>query len=737
MNAIDISTTIKSYLEENDNTLSFQILETFFKDVWGNQIRRMYVYDQHYIVSPCEITERPTQQFKIILTVGGKTTIKKPPIVKKLVGHTERELPSITSVLEKNKKDNIQTSQFNNVKVLTPQPQYQQQPRSIFKQNNVTSQNVSQPLSTIISQTKEQNVGMPITYQKVKLPIIQLLKNSPSGYNVHKKICFLFMIYDRFNQPEIWDMFFEAVDTSMYSIFIHSKCDIIDDRSTILKKHVIKERWDTEWGTWSLVNVQNRLLEMGLADPSNTKFLFMSDSHIPIHDFDTVYNCIINNDFSFIDVMGRLTQGNTNTINDVFGIGKTNMFKMSQWSCLNRKHAEQLLEHENEMKVMSELSIIPDENAYICTLTGIYFPKKIENLYNKNLTFVDWVIPSTNKLYKSHPRTYDGNELTKLLPTLRNEYLFVRKVSPHCNITPTVIQPYTLTISTYPQFTSMIQMNTKTVISVYCRRTKNTSSDLRNFWGFGDMIRGTISIYKLSQEFGANFLLDFLDHPIAKYFNKPQFDSDYMSFIQSSKNNIYTFYRYFELTDFVKRNLITSNYVAVHSNAVYRDRNAMIEEENSVFLTESDKSTILKFFNPTEELQLAITNVQSTLPENYNIIHFRIGDDYFDGEVNSDQLEILENTFVKYYEKHDVLLTDNKFFKEYLTNKYACLTIDTNIVHVGLSNDDTGIKDTLVEWFIQAKSAKIKTYSTYGWISGFVYWTHQLFSIPIVNMKKR
>lgn len=707
MNAIDITLTLKSYLESNDNTVSFHVLESFFKNIWINQTRRLYVYDQHYIVSPCEITERVNQQFKILLTTGGTVTIKKNQNVKKLTNCIEKDLPVILPTLEK------------------------VEPTLIKPTTQIFKSQINVPTNT----KPEYKSGTILTYTKVKLPIVQLLKNAPNC-NTNKKICFLFMVYDRINKPEIWDSFFEFADKSKYSIYVHSKCDIIDERSEILKKYIIDKRYPTEWGTWSLVEVQNRLLELGLKDQSNSKFLFMSDSHVPLHDFDTVYNSIMNNDFSFVDIIGRLTQNNTNTMNDVFNIGKSNMFKMSQWSCLNRKHAEQLLEHENDMKLQSQFSIIPDENAYICTLTGLYFPKKVENLYNKNLTFVDWVIPSTNKMYRAHPRTYDNNELTKLIPTLRNEFLFVRKISQNCNIDRSIIQPYALTMLSYPQFANVQQMSSKTIVSAYCKHTKNTSSDLRNFWGFGDMLRGTISIYKLSQEFGTQFYLDTLDHPIGKYIKRQQSIQGYDEQIEKSKNNIYTFYRYFELTDFVKRNLITSNFVVVHSNAVYKDRNNMIEEENASFLSDSDKLFLLKFFEPTAELQSIINVYQKQLPEYYNIIHFRIGDDYFNSKIDTLHLEQLESIFVKHYEKCDVLLTDNDYFKQYIKNKYGCLTLDTNIVHVGLSNDSSGVKETLVEWFIQSKSSRIKTYSTYGWISGFVFWTHQLFTIPLTNMKK-
>lgn len=692
-NGIDVTVTVKKYLELNNNAISFEILDSLFKNNWVNCTRRLYVYDQHYIVSPCEITERFDQEFKIILTTGGSVIIKNNQNVKK-INNTEKVQPFM--------QPNVKNNMYKNQTLLL---------------------------------NKDQNISTTLTYTKVKLPIIQLLKNSIRK-DTSDKLCFLFMVYNKLNKPDIWDAFFSNADPSKYSIFVHSKYDIIDENSKILQNNLIDERYETEWGTWSLVEVQNKLLEIGLKDPLNKKFLFLSDSHVPLHDFETVYGCTIYNDLSFIDIIGKLTQNNINTINDVFNIGKQNMLKMSQWSCLNRKHAEMLLEKKNEMKSQSQFSIIPDESAYICTLTGIYFPKKIENMYNKNLTFVDWITPSTNKMNRAFPRTYEGNELQKLLPTLRNDFLFVRKISPSCNIDQSIIQSYSSTINAYPNFLTSQKMGSKIIVSVYCKETKNTSNDGRNFWGFGDMLRGTISIYKLAQELGTSFYLDTLDHPVAKFLKLCPKISGYDGLIKKAKNNIYTFYKYSELQNFVKQNLITSNFVAVHSNSIYKDKNNVINEEHSNFLSKSDKTDLIKYFTPSDELEFAILEQLKKLPPKYNIIHFRIGDDFFDSKIDKTKLEYLENIFLKYYENCDVLLTDNQFFKQYLKNKHGCLTLDTNIVHVGVSTNDNGIKDTLIEWFIQSKSSKIKTYSSYGWISGFVFWTHNLFEIPLINMKK-
>ena len=671
-NSIDIMLTIKQYLESNNNTVSFEILDSMFKDNWDNHQKKIFVYDQHYVVSPCEIAQIYSTKFKIVITSGGALTINKTG---------------------KHKINNQE-----------------------------------------IDQAKKNISGYgSITYPKIRLPIMQMLKNSQNFVN-NKKICFCFLVYDKLNKPNIWEYFFKNADTNKYSILVHSKNELVEDEYTLLHNNLIDAHYETEWGKWSIVNVQNRLLEIGLQNEDNEKFIFVSDSHVPLHDFETVYNCVMCNNFSFIDVMGRLTQNTTHSMNDVFNIGKLNMFKMSQWSCLNREHASMILENEDKMKEMSENSIIPDENAYICTLTGLYFPQKINNLYNKNLTFIDWVLPSTNKLYRAHPRTYDRSELSKLIPTLRNEYLFVRKIAPTCDIDKNIIQPYLTTVQSVFH-SNKINMKEKFIVSVYCKKTKNFSNDYRNFWGFGDMIRGTISLYKMSKDLGTKFALNFYEHPISKYFEKSYNMKKIDDAINRSRGNVYTFYKYFELLDYTRKSLNISDIVVVHNNAVYRDRNDMLENENMTFLTHDDKIILQSFFKPTKIIKDITDKIIANLPENYNIIHFRLGDYYLDKDLDDLHFKDIEAVFEKNYEENDILLTDNENFKRRIEKKYKCITLNTNIVHVGISENQDGIKDTLVEWFVQINSKKIKTYSVYNWISGFVFWTHQIYNIPLINMK--
>jgi hypothetical protein len=57
-----------------------------------------------------------------------------------------------------------------------------------------------------------------------------------------------------------------------------------------------------------------------------------------------------------------------------------------------------------------------------------------------------------------------------------------------------------------------------------------------------------------------------------------------------------------------------------------------------------------------------------------------------------------------------------------------------DIGHIGRDNDDKLIKNTLLEFFIMTNAKKIKTFSNYSWISGFVMWLSYIYNIPLKRL---
>ena len=55
------------------------------------------------------------------------------------------------------------------------------------------------------------------------------------------------------------------------------------------------------------------------------------------------------------------------------------------------------------------------------------------------------------------------------------------------------------------------------------------------------------------------------------------------------------------------------------------------------------------------------------------------------------------------------------------------------ICHLGVSNDYNSIQHTLFEFLLISKASKIKSYSSYSWISGFAHIISFIYNIPIIS----
>ena len=249
-----------------------------------------------------------------------------------------------------------------------------------------------------------------------------------------KKLCFCFMIYDKINKLDIWNEFFDQADENKYSILIHSKYEITNSNG--IMKNIISETYPSKWGEYSLVNIQNRLFELGLKDKLNKKFILVSGSHIPLHNFNYIYNKLINNSNSYLNYELATHKCHTDrflTINNIDLWDHNNWHTNSQWCILNRYHVKYILKNENRIINIFNNSDIPDEHAYINIFIN---DNQMKNIKNKNMTKIDWIKNST-------VFTYNNNELSNIIiKKFKKKYLFIRKVESDCIIDKDILFYY-------------------------------------------------------------------------------------------------------------------------------------------------------------------------------------------------------------------------------------------------------------------------------------------------------
>ena len=194
----------------------------------------------------------------------------------------------------------------------------------------------------------------------------------------HKKIAFCFLIYDKINHEELWNKFFNNINQNKYNIYIHYK----DNKPLkYFDKYKLKNCIETEYAKLSLVKASNLLFEEAYKDSSNYKFILLSNSCIPLKNFDYIYNKLTKDNNSYFNEVKHNVFPNCKSLLKIFN--KDNIKKSAQWIILNREHVKTSLDKSKEKTFNSYNNLYaPDEIYY---LTTIY------NFNNKNIITTDYL----------------------------------------------------------------------------------------------------------------------------------------------------------------------------------------------------------------------------------------------------------------------------------------------------------------------------------------------------------
>jgi hypothetical protein len=260
-------------------------------------------------------------------------------------------------------------------------------------------------------------------------------------YNTtNKKLALLFLIYDEINHEKLWYDYLSQINNRTsphktdvkYSIYIHYKNN---KELKFFEKNKINNSIDTKWGDISLVKAQNVLLGEALKDKNNTHFIFLSNSCIPLKNFNHIYDNI-QLDKSYFNIAPNGIFPRYDNIKE--HTDSNNIMKASQWSILCRKHADILYNDRDIYCKWFENTPIPDEGAYITYLNHMKCQNELittNNSANNATTFTNW----SDMDYK-----YVGNESPKYYKNITNDefdYLvnnskcfFGRKFHQECNL---------------------------------------------------------------------------------------------------------------------------------------------------------------------------------------------------------------------------------------------------------------------------------------------------------------
>ena len=259
-------------------------------------------------------------------------------------------------------------------------------------------------------------------------------------------------------------------------------------------------------------------------------------------------------------------------------------------------------------------------------------------------------------------------------------------------------------------------MKKKIIIQVWTHNVSNYKQDNYNhFWGLGDILRGTIQLFQLSQSMDFKLIVDIQHHPISQFIEKQS--HEYESLIMDNKDNIPFIFGGENVKNYILEN--NKDVIFFLTNDIY---NEPINESCKIFIKNllTINDTFYSFFQKKKK---------EILFDDYNILHFRLGDDEIIRNIYNNNYEKEKNIFIRIKEEKDILVSDSIQFKNFIKNQSDIFMFHMNIGHFGYHTDIEILRNTIFEFFLIIYSKKIKSYSIYPWISGFIKIAKEIYDI--------
>ncbi|KAI9097641.1 hypothetical protein K1719_025412 [Acacia pycnantha] len=265
---------------------------------------------------------------------------------------------------------------------------------------------------------RPDNVFLQITDSEIESRVVneEILKIKPLETK-NPKVAFLFLTPDPLPFEKLWDTFFEGHE-GKFSVYVHMPNEKPVHKSRYFVGREIRSK-PVGWGSISTVEAERRLLANALLDPDNQHFVLLSDSCIPVRNFEFVYNYLLLANVSFIECyVDPGIHGNGRYIEHMLPeVEQKDFRKGSQWFSMKRKHAIMVMA-DSLYFTKFKLHCRPKKKGQNCFASEHYLPTFF-NMFDPSgiakwsVTFVDW------SEGKWHPRFFKVHDVTsKLLNTI-------------------------------------------------------------------------------------------------------------------------------------------------------------------------------------------------------------------------------------------------------------------------------------------------------------------------------
>ncbi|XP_044471136.1 glycosyltransferase BC10-like [Mangifera indica] len=249
--------------------------------------------------------------------------------------------------------------------------------------------------------TDDENIAWAVMNELVKKP------PAPSK---NPKIAFLFMTPGALPFEKLWEKFYQGHE-DRFSVYVHAS----SQKPVHMSRYFVGRDIHSEKvarGKISMLEAEKRLLAHALLDPDNQQFVLLSDSCVPLHNFDYVYNYLMYTNISYIDCFEDPgPHGNGRYSEHMLPeVEKKDFRKGSQWFSMKRQHAI-IIMVDNLFYTKFKLYCKPNMNGRNCYAEEHYLPTLFHmidpsGIANWSVTHVDW------SEGRWHPKAYRAQDVT-------------------------------------------------------------------------------------------------------------------------------------------------------------------------------------------------------------------------------------------------------------------------------------------------------------------------------------
>ena len=237
--------------------------------------------------------------------------------------------------------------------------------------------------------------------------------------------------------------------------------------------------------------------------------------------------------------------------------------------------------------------------------------------------------------------------------------------------------------------------------------------------GIGDYLRGSIFLAQCAKFFDVNLKLHVSKHNISDCIeNKNEtrnIDNQIHVFYYVDDNNYSNKIKLFSLINNFKKSNNTQLYITTNLN--YNINIVTKDIQNFI----NSRFIFKKFYYDEVKKLFTLTN--------YNVLHIRCNDDYFNCDFND--ISLITKIKNLQLNNNTIVISNNYSLKQKLNKLFGFYFIDSKAVHTAkTSNNSNDLYSTIIEYIILSQSSQTYCFSYYKHGSGFSEQCSVLHNIP-------